>query len=69
MPKAQLSAIDMGYDMVRYELLAKIGESMARDLQGGHHRATGGRSRLVTTLRSVILGCGSYLARAHRQQR
>src|SRR5690348_8234106 len=26
------SAIDMGYDMVRYELLAKIGQSMARDL-------------------------------------
>ena len=26
------SAIDLGYDMVRYELLAKIGESMARDL-------------------------------------
>jgi len=25
------SAIDMGYDMVRYELLAKIGESLARD--------------------------------------
>jgi glycerol-3-phosphate acyltransferase PlsX len=29
------SAIDMGYDMFRYELLAKIGESMARDLQSG----------------------------------
>ena len=27
------SAIDMGYDMVRYELLAKIGQSMASDLQ------------------------------------
>jgi glycerol-3-phosphate acyltransferase PlsX len=27
------AAIDMGYDMVRYGLLAKIGESMARDLQ------------------------------------
>jgi phosphate acyltransferase len=27
------SAIDMGYDMVRYELLAKISQSMARDLQ------------------------------------
>jgi hypothetical protein len=25
----------MGYDMVRYELLAKIGESMARDLKAG----------------------------------
>ncbi len=27
------AAIDMGYDMIRYELLAKIGQSMARDLQ------------------------------------
>jgi glycerol-3-phosphate acyltransferase PlsX len=27
------AAVDMGYDMIRYELLAKIGESMARDLQ------------------------------------
>jgi glycerol-3-phosphate acyltransferase PlsX len=25
------SAVDLGYDMVRYELLAKIGQSMARD--------------------------------------
>jgi len=27
------AAIDIGYDMVRYRLLAKIGESVARDLQ------------------------------------
>jgi phosphate acyltransferase len=27
------SAVDMGYDMFRYGLLAKIGESMARDMQ------------------------------------
>lgn len=27
------AAIDIGYDMVRYELLAKIGESVARDLK------------------------------------
>jgi glycerol-3-phosphate acyltransferase PlsX len=27
------AAIDMGYDMIRYELLAKIGQSTARDLQ------------------------------------
>jgi glycerol-3-phosphate acyltransferase PlsX len=27
------SAIDIGYDMVRYKLLAKIGETMAQDLQ------------------------------------
>jgi hypothetical protein len=25
----------MGYDMVRYELLEKIGQSMARDLRAG----------------------------------
>jgi len=30
------SAIDMGYDMVRYELLAKIGHAMA----GGRQSAT-----------------------------
>ncbi|MGB8612956.1 MAG: phosphate acyltransferase PlsX [Pseudolabrys sp.] len=29
------AAIDMGYDMVRYELLTKIGESMTRDLKVG----------------------------------
>jgi phosphate acyltransferase len=27
------AAIDMGYDMARYELLAKIGETIARDLR------------------------------------
>jgi glycerol-3-phosphate acyltransferase PlsX len=27
------AAIDMAYDMVRYELLAKIGETMAQDLR------------------------------------
>ena len=27
------AAIDMGYDMIRYELLGKIGQSMARDLK------------------------------------
>ena len=55
------AAIDMGYDMVRYELLAKIGESMARDLQATRDGARGERSSLVTVLRSVVLGCGSYL--------
>ena len=29
------AAIDMGYDMVRYELLTKIGQSMTRDLKVG----------------------------------
>ena len=32
------AAIDMGYDMVRNELLAKIGQSMARDLQAANYR-------------------------------
>jgi glycerol-3-phosphate acyltransferase PlsX len=27
------AAVDMGYDMIRYELLSKIGQSMARDLK------------------------------------
>jgi hypothetical protein len=30
--------------MVRYELLAKIGQSMARDLQAGTARIAGGAS-------------------------
>ena len=55
------SAIDLGYDMFRYELLAKIGESMARDMQASATARSGERSDLVTVLRSVVLGCGSYL--------
>jgi glycerol-3-phosphate acyltransferase PlsX len=40
------AAIDMGYDMARYDLLAKIGETMARDLQAGTsaRRASGAGS-------------------------
>ncbi|MEI9805174.1 MAG: phosphate acyltransferase PlsX [Pseudolabrys sp.] len=41
------AAIDMGYDMIRYELLAKIGQSMARDrasAQGTKQVATGAAS-------------------------
>ncbi len=39
------SAIDIGYDMARYELLAKIGETMARDLQAtATARQAGGAS-------------------------
>jgi glycerol-3-phosphate acyltransferase PlsX len=39
------AAIDMGYDMVRYELLAKIGETMARDLRAtAKARAASGAS-------------------------
>jgi len=32
----------MGYDMVRYELLAKIGQSMARDLDVANSRMASG---------------------------
>jgi phosphate acyltransferase len=38
------AAIDIGYDMVRYELLAKIGESMARDRQVTARLASGAAS-------------------------
>jgi phosphate acyltransferase len=38
------AAIDIGYDMVRYELLAKIGESMARDRQVTARLAIGAAS-------------------------
>ncbi len=40
------SAIDIGYDMVRYELLDKIGQSMARDLNHAANArvASGARS-------------------------
>jgi glycerol-3-phosphate acyltransferase PlsX len=36
------SAIDMGYDMVRYELLAKIGQSMAGELHAATVRMASG---------------------------
>jgi glycerol-3-phosphate acyltransferase PlsX len=38
------SAIDIGYDMVRYELLAKIGETMAQDLRATARVASGAGS-------------------------
>ena len=53
------AAVDLGYDMVRYELLAKITSMLGR---AGRDAAPGAeRSRLVTVRRSVVLGCGSYL--------
>jgi glycerol-3-phosphate acyltransferase PlsX len=36
------AAIDMGYDMVRYELLAKIAHAMAGDLQAATARLASG---------------------------
>ena len=60
-PEGFAAAIDVGYDMVRYELLAKIGETIHR--HAGVSAADRGhrRSGLVSMLRSVVLGCGSYL--------
>src|SRR5690606_22388664 len=37
------AAIDMGYDMVRYQLLAKIGESVTRDLRANATARLAGR--------------------------
>ncbi len=53
------AAIDLGHGVVRDELLAKITAALGRP---GKTAAPGARrSGLVTVLRSVILGCGSYL--------
>ena len=54
-------AIDMGYDMVRHELLARIGETLTREgARSGAAPADRGES-FVSMIRSVVLGCGSYL--------
>ena len=54
------AAIDLGYDMVRDELLAKI--TAAHGTRPARPRAQARRrSGLVTRSRSVVLGCGSYL--------
>ena len=53
------AAIGLGHGVVRDELLAKITAALGRP---GKPRPAGRRrSCLVTTKRSVILGCGSYL--------
>jgi glycerol-3-phosphate acyltransferase PlsX len=39
------AAVDMGYDMVRYELLSKIGQSMARDRDAGADAKLAGGAR------------------------
>ena len=53
-------AVDLGYDMVRHDLLAKIGQTLAGH-EGDAARLAWFRGGLVTMLRSVVLGCGSYL--------
>ncbi len=63
------AAIDMGYDMVRYELLAKIGETIHRHTRRNRRRAHARRGGLVSMLRSVVLGCGSYLPAASSPMR
>ena len=53
-------AVDVGYEMVHYDLLTKINQMLNRDGSAllGADRAGG---CLVTAIRSVVLGCGSYL--------
>ena len=52
-------AVDVGYEMVHYDLLTKINQMLNREGSAlGADRAGG---CLVTAIRSVVLGCGSYL--------
>ena len=74
-PEGFAAAIDMGYDMARYELLTKIGEALGRAEpesalapEGTEAAAPAATERSVTILRSVILGCGAYLAGAGPHQ-
>ena len=63
------AAIDIGYDMVRHELLAKIGDDHPPTCWRPSAAARWRRGGLVTMLRSVVLGCGSYLPGAGPHQR
>ena len=54
------AAVDLGYDMARYELLAKINQTLARRRAGGD-RADCRWSIHRDVMRSIVLGCGSYL--------
>ena len=54
-------AVDIGYDMIRHDLLARIGETLTRE---GDDQVTTPADRgesFVSMIRSVVLGCGSYL--------
>ena len=53
------AAIDIGYDMVRYELLAKIAQTLIREARVEAEQTAAGDG--IVTLRSVILGAGCYL--------
>ena len=59
------AAIDIGYEMVRNDLMAKIEQALVPEKRAWRadlpkRRDTGGRSGIVT-LRSVIVGAGCYL--------
>ena len=54
-------AVDVGYEMVRYDLLAKINQMLNRDGSALDSCADCAGGCLVTSIRSVVLGCGSYL--------
>ncbi len=51
-------AVDVGYEMVRYDLLTKINQMLNRE---GGALGVGARGGCLVTLRSVVLGCGAYL--------
>ena len=52
-------AVDVGYEMVHYDLLTKINQML--NCEGSALRADRAGGCLVTAIRSVVLGCGSYL--------
>ena len=52
-------AVDLGYDMVRHDLLAKIGQTLAGAASSRRRGASPEQPR--DHARSVVLGCGSYL--------
>ena len=60
-PEGFAAAIDVGYDMVRYELLGQDRRDHPPACRRTRRGAGRRRSGLVTVLRSVVLGCGSYL--------
>ncbi len=51
----------MCYDMVRYDLLPKINQTLNRDGHASFHDAERAGGYLVTVMRSVVLGYGAYL--------
>ncbi len=60
--KALASAVDVGYDMVRYDLLPKINQTLNRDGHALSIVPAAQEAVFVTVTRSVVLGYGAYLA-------